>query len=140
MLILPDVQLLKPCALRIALVHWADRTQRFLQELWIFWKKVQRMYKTHDLLWPSDDPNYPNGFFSKVWAGRGREYRHLVEPLDIANWCAKPGCYPLSMPACPLLPGKPSLQISKCASCAMAWSTRDSSGPAIWIKHELSAH
>ena len=95
--------------------HLADRVQCCLQELWTFWRKVQRMYKTHDLLWPGDDPNFPMGFFSKVWAGRGREYRHLVEPLDIANWCAKPSCYPLSMPACPLLPGKPSLQISKCA-------------------------
>ena len=75
--------------------------QGYLQELWIFWKKVQRMYKTHDLLWLGDDPKIP-GFFSKVWARRGREYRHLVEPLDIANWCAKPGCWSLSMLARPL--------------------------------------
>ena len=58
------------------------------------------MYKTHDLLWPGDDPNFPNGFFSKAWAGRGREYRMLVEPLDIANWCASPGCCLSPLPSC----------------------------------------
>jgi hypothetical protein len=28
----------------------------------------------------------PEDFFTRSWAGRGRDYRMLVEPLDIANW------------------------------------------------------
>jgi hypothetical protein len=28
----------------------------------------------------------PEEFFTRSWAGRGRDYRMLVEPLDIANW------------------------------------------------------
>ena len=57
-----------------------------MQELWLFWRKVQRLYKAGLLAQPSaDDP----GFFSRSWAGRGRMYRMLVEPLDIANWYYK---------------------------------------------------
>jgi hypothetical protein len=28
----------------------------------------------------------PEEFFTRSWAGRGRDYRMLVEPLEIANW------------------------------------------------------
>ena len=54
-----------------------------VQELWLFWRKVQRLYEAGLLAQPSADGL---GFFSGSWAGRGRTYRMLVEPLDIANW------------------------------------------------------
>ena len=63
-----------------------------LQELWPFWREIQRLYKAHALLWPGDDPNFPYGFFTRSWAGRGRAYRMLAEPVDIANWCANLRC------------------------------------------------
>ena len=55
--------------------------------LWYYWRKVQKMYNQKRLLQPGDDPAYPDGFFNKTWAGRGREYRMFVEPVDVANWC-----------------------------------------------------
>lgn len=59
-----------------------------LQELGVFWRKVQRLHKVHGLLRPGDDSSFPYGFFDKRWTWRGKEYRLLVEPLDIANWSA----------------------------------------------------
>ena len=55
--------------------------------LWPFWKKVQARYTAKMLLQPGQDPDHPLGFFDRTWASRGREYRTLVEPIDIANWC-----------------------------------------------------
>ena len=52
-----------------------------------FWRKVQRLYKQNRLLQPDEEPGYPHGFFDRKWAGRGREYRTFVEPVNIANWC-----------------------------------------------------
>ena len=40
-------------------------------------------------VWPKDGSAAllpPELFFTKPWAGRGREYRMLVEPLEIAKW------------------------------------------------------
>ena len=45
------------------------------------------MYHQKRLLHPGEDPSYPDGFFDKTWAGRGREYRMHAEPVDIADWC-----------------------------------------------------
>ena len=53
------------------------------QSLWPFWRDVQLK------AWPKGGAPVllpPEEFFTKPWAGRGREYRMLVEPLDIANW------------------------------------------------------
>ena len=61
-----------------------------LQMLWPFWRNVQRLYKGQRLLQPGEDPDHPLGFFDKKWAGRGRDYRIHVEPIDIANWCSIP--------------------------------------------------
>lgn len=55
-----------------------------MQVLWGFWKRVQDSYK-HGIL---TDTN----FFTtenRAWTGKGRAYRMLVEPLDIANWYMK---------------------------------------------------
>ena len=58
------------------------------QELGAFWKDVQSKYQAQELLELHEDPRFPEGFFNRQWTGRGREYRELVEPLDIANWWA----------------------------------------------------
>jgi hypothetical protein len=42
--------------------------------------------------WPKDGAPVllpPEEFFTRSWAGRGRDYRMLVEPLEIANWYMK---------------------------------------------------
>ncbi|KAK9811796.1 hypothetical protein WJX72_010260 [[Myrmecia] bisecta] len=57
-----------------------------MRALWGFWRHTTKLYLGRHLLHPGDDPARPNGFFSGNWLGRGREYRLLVEPVDIANW------------------------------------------------------
>ena len=57
-----------------------------LQILWAWWRKVQKLYEQERLLHPGKDSRYPDGFFDKKWAGRGRDYRLATEPVDIANW------------------------------------------------------
>jgi hypothetical protein len=53
---------------------------KHLQKLWGFWRDIQHKYNLGEL---TDD------FFTPNWIGRGREYRLLVEPLDIANFYYK---------------------------------------------------
>jgi hypothetical protein len=53
------------------------------QSLWPFWRDVQLK------AWPEGGAPVllpPEEFFTRSWAGRGRQYRLLVEPLEIANW------------------------------------------------------
>lgn len=57
-----------------------ERVWTAMRELWGFWKRVKTAYEEGVL----DDK-----FFSRHWAGRGREYRLLVEPVDIANYYRK---------------------------------------------------
>ena len=48
----------------------------YIQTLCTFWRDIQALYK--------DKTNIFEG--SKSWAGRGKEYRMLCEPIDILNW------------------------------------------------------
>ena len=54
-----------------------------MRELNHFWKHVCFQYRGGLLALPDN-----TDFFSayKHWLRDGAEYRHLVEPLDIANW------------------------------------------------------
>jgi hypothetical protein len=76
------------------------------QETESFWRSVKKAYETNELLKPGQkEPwrnwfqwveHYPQlgfkppeldpGFFTHRWAGRGKDYRQRIEPLDIANW------------------------------------------------------
>ena len=63
----------------------------------MFWDGVQSMYQAQELLERNEDPKLPEGFFNKVWAERGREYREIVEPLEIADWCVQSSIADASM-------------------------------------------
>ena len=70
-----------------------------------WWRKVQTLYKQERLLHPGKDARYPDGFFDKKWAGRGREYRLATEPVDIANWCG-PLILSPDLPRCLMVRGR----------------------------------
>jgi hypothetical protein len=56
-------------------------TNDLLQDLWTFWRKVERMLDQGVLT--------PDEFFTNNWLGRAVEYRKLGEQLDIGNFYAK---------------------------------------------------
>jgi hypothetical protein len=48
------------------------------QALKLFWRKVCLFYK--------GEPRHLKDYWTETWSGRARDYRLLVEPVDIANW------------------------------------------------------
>ena len=70
-----------------------------VQVLGALWSEVCKSYKVGLLPQPGQGAPFKKhlslaspddeGFFTKKWMGREREYRHLIEPVDIASWYFK---------------------------------------------------